>query len=673
MTGFFVDLWQIIRKHYKFLISSLLIVVGALIIYDLVFYTTSVYAPKTCAVCHYEKSLVNRWRNSYHSGVSCSKCHDYKPGFFVNVTWKYLTGDYSMHVNPEINDRSCLKCHGEEILKQKITYKENIKFDHTLHVNRLARNIKLHCSSCHNFSTNQSHLSVNDQTCFLCHFQGVAKGQAFPGCPSCHGTPKKIIRHEGFVFDHRTYVKAGITCNECHVNVAEGDGHVKKQTCRKCHIERTAQFNDPAFIHQKHVTENQIECLVCHTPIRHGDIQLVNTLEVQCTSCHQTMHGDEKEMYMGAGAKEIPDRPSRMFLAQVSCAGCHPKLSGIRKKFNRAKDIRQKKQACVRCHGAHYDKMLGNWIVHMNRLVKEVGPKVSRVGDLVKKAKASGKLSPGLQQQYAAALYNFNFVKNGRGVHNIFYAVDLLKSTKRNLEKISKELHAAPPVFHDPILTTRGAFCTTFCHTIVKPPKSVMFEQIDFSHEKHVEKVGLECTRCHSPKRHRQRTITKQECMNCHHREETVSCATCHVYQTELYTGEVKAAGITDEPDVMRASGIGCTDCHDLKDKRKVLISVAEKCADCHEPAYKKILRDWHNDLQQRLTETFVALQSARSSVQTSDLSNVDKRRKMEILDSAAKMYTVLEKGKPVHNPDVANEIMDKINEQIKKIGVESK
>ncbi|NOY78694.1 MAG: hypothetical protein GXO76_12585 [Calditrichaeota bacterium] len=674
MKSFLADFWNLIRKHYRFLVMVFLIIFGVLVFVDLGFYTSSVIAPKTCAVCHYETSVVNRWENSYHADVSCSKCHTYSPGTYIRFIWKYWTGTYRFQINPHISDQSCLKCHGEEILKKKITYKRDIKFDHTQHIGRLARNTRLHCSSCHNFTSNQSHLDVNEETCFLCHFKNVPKGQAFPGCPSCHGTPKKIIHHSGFVFDHKTYVKAGITCNECHVDVASGTGNVPRERCRHCHVERFGKITDAEFIHEKHVTENDFDCNICHTAIKHGDIKLVNTLDVKCSSCHQTTHSAKKEMYMGAGGKDVPDTPSEMFLAQVSCEGCHSTISSEYVKSNAKSSLVQKKKACLRCHGGQYDKMLDNWIINMNRLVKEMQPKISKVGRLVSAASRSGRLNNEIEKKYVQKLYNdasynFNFVKNGKGVHNIFYAVKLLKSTKSNLEAVSKELHAPPPKFRDPILTTPDAFCSAFCHNIVKPPDRIMFEQMDFPHNKHVKKVGLECTVCHSPERHKQRIISKQECMNCHHKDENANCATCHVYQTELYSGEVKEAGITDEPDVMYAAEIGCTDCHNLEDKREPLISVAENCVACHEEGYDQTLRKWHNDLQDRLIDVFMDLQGAETYLRRANLQPEERKKREALLKSAQKMYTVLNKGKPVHNPDVSEEIMDKIEALIKKVG----
>ncbi|NIM51683.1 MAG: hypothetical protein GTO22_20955, partial [Gemmatimonadales bacterium] len=75
-------------------------------------------------------------------------------------------------------------------------------------------------------------------------------------------------------------------------------------------------------LHRIHVTGNAIECLKCHEKIRHGEVELVKTFEVQCDACHKRLHNYQKEMYMGAGARGVADTPSRMFSAQVACDGC---------------------------------------------------------------------------------------------------------------------------------------------------------------------------------------------------------------------------------------------------------------------------------------------------------------------------------------------------------------
>ncbi len=67
----------------------------------------------------------------------------------------------------------------------------------------------------------------------------------------------------------------------------------------------------------------KVDCQECHAPIQHGKVELVEPLEVRCESCHIRQHNLRKLMYIGTGGKLVPDLPSRMFAAQVSCTGCH--------------------------------------------------------------------------------------------------------------------------------------------------------------------------------------------------------------------------------------------------------------------------------------------------------------------------------------------------------------
>ena len=51
------------------------------------------------------------------------------------------------------------------------------------------------------------------------------------------------------------------------------------------------------------------------------------------------------------------------------------------------------------------------------------------------------------------------------------------------------------------------------------PADKVFFKEmeIQFPHALHVKDVGIECTKCHSPEKHKMRIVTKSECMKCHH------------------------------------------------------------------------------------------------------------------------------------------------------------
>src|SRR3989304_3473065 len=53
------------------------------------------------------------------------------------------------------------------------------------------------CTSCHYPIVQGEHISVDKNVCFLCHFKGIAQGQAPGGCPGGPGTPTRTVGHGG--------------------------------------------------------------------------------------------------------------------------------------------------------------------------------------------------------------------------------------------------------------------------------------------------------------------------------------------------------------------------------------------------------------------------------------------------------------------------------------------
>ena len=292
------------------------VVVGLLVVFNGAFFVAA-YFPGSCRACHYMDPYVDQWKASAHANVTCIKCHSFSPVFITVTTLKYWTGLYNPRPRADVKDAACLAngCHEGRIEKGKAKL-GNITFDHQDHMTKLKRGEKLRCTSCHNaivqgeHIVKGSHTQVDTGVCFLCHFKGISAGQALGGCPGCHGTPTKVVEHSGFMFSHESYLKLGVPCKQCHIRVSEGDGKVQDAHCYDCHVGRLEKKADVLAIHRTHVTFNAIQCFKCHERVRHGQVELVKTFEVQCDGCHKRLHNYQKEMYMGAGAKGVPDTPS---------------------------------------------------------------------------------------------------------------------------------------------------------------------------------------------------------------------------------------------------------------------------------------------------------------------------------------------------------------------------
>lgn len=116
-------------------------------------------------------------------------------------------------------------------------------------------------------------------------------------------------------FSHALHTKAGLSCRDCHENVAKAEraGLPAAEKCMICHgtiatdrpeIEKLAAFHDenreiswvrvyevPDFVffsHASHVGKG-IECAECHGPVERRDVlsKEVSTSMIACMNCHE--------------------------------------------------------------------------------------------------------------------------------------------------------------------------------------------------------------------------------------------------------------------------------------------------------------------------------------------------------------------------------------------------
>ncbi len=245
----------------------------------LYYYTATVVfpSPENCKICHFIAPFYNKWKASTHNKVPCLKCHVYKIEKAVAAQFLFLAGSYNPRPLSNVPDKNCLQsgCHDKRLIESKVQFtKLGITFDHKPHFSEMKRGITLHCRSCHSDIVQGEHLKVSMNVCYLCHFMGVPHDQAVTGCPSCHSAPKQDIMVNGSAFSHSAALKAGTACSQCHTEITRGDGSVPKDKCYFCHVERTEKYSDVKFVHEKHVTEKQIDCLWCHEKIVHGKLKM---------------------------------------------------------------------------------------------------------------------------------------------------------------------------------------------------------------------------------------------------------------------------------------------------------------------------------------------------------------------------------------------------------------
>jgi nitrate/TMAO reductase-like tetraheme cytochrome c subunit len=249
-------------------------------------------SPMLCNSCHIMKPYVDAWRTSKHNQVACVECH-YPPGLRDTIWVKYqalsqvakwATQTYSSKPFAEVEDGSCLRsgCHEQRLLQGKVTYKRGIVFDHGPHLGEVRRGRQLRCTSCHSQIVVGTHIEVTQATCFLCHFKGMKTARELTpiaGCTGCHQPPKGDLVVGSMRFNHEEIVRRGVPCQNCHLNVVEGDGEAPRERCFSCHNQpqKLERYTDTPFIHDFHVAQHNIECARCHTEIKHRLPSLAGT------------------------------------------------------------------------------------------------------------------------------------------------------------------------------------------------------------------------------------------------------------------------------------------------------------------------------------------------------------------------------------------------------------
>jgi hypothetical protein len=575
-----------------------------------------------------------------------------------------------------VEDKTCLQegCHTERLVNGKVTFKENILFDHNAHVGKLLRGNRLRCTSCHSQIVQGKHVAVTEKVCFLCHFKGADRGQAVTGCPSCHGIPKKVVEHEGFIFSHESYMQIGVACNQCHLDVASGSGDVPMERCFSCHVERTERYEDTMFIHNNHVTKHGVDCLDCHTEIQHGEIRMVKALEVKCETCHVKLHTLQKQMYMGVGGEGVNDTPSRMFAAQVSCDGCHTHIIPTSEAGGFAigeKSLEAERKACVVCHGAGYDKMLDDWKREMDHAVEAFKPKIEQARIAIRQHRDKKTDMSQANALIDDAKHNFDMVRTGKGVHNVEYAVKLLKAAADQIDVAMKYVDGnARPMERERLLGTPDGYCAILCHTRVGLPEEVTFAEMNlkFPHQTHVEGVGVECTTCHSPEKHKMRIISRDQCMNCHHQQQDIECRRCHPSQDVVYRGVAKGYGLSKDVPGMMSSSVECVNCHDPGASGPLLPSIQKKCVECHEAGYDNTLIKWEQDSQKLVDASLILLEEARASLDRVRRKGRNLKELEASLELAKNMVETIESGNPVHNIEYANAALNAAQKRLKTI-----
>lgn len=492
-------------------------------------------SPAFCQSCHNMKPYYASWQASSHREVACIECH-IAPGIkgeamgkiqAMNQLVKYVTGTYGLKPWAEVDDASCMRsgCHSERKVEGLVDF-NGVTFDHTVHLGEQRREKQLRCTSCHSQIVQGEHIAVTVSTCILCHFKDRPNDDPVAGCIGCHPSPKRVVSAQGIEVDHEQYVKDGISCVSCHDNVVIGNGDADPKMCQNCHNEpeRFNRFDEVERMHVVHITENKVECQQCHTTIEHRVVALRATVELDCASCHGQAHEAQRQLYAGLGGHGTPSEPSRMFLARVTCEGCHERAAAL----HGHADVKVAGEAsCMSCHGIRYANVLPSWKRGMDERVAKVAPVIAQARAALGRAGARQRpLADSLLRQ---AEENLALVTDGKSAHNVPYADQLLRaalSLARRAVQEGRLPYTMPRV--DLGASLGEGECLT-CHLGVERTSSPFSGGGNFSHLEHVNSALVPCAECHTPlDDHGGTTVkTRDDCSSCHHRPGP-ACVSCH-------------------------------------------------------------------------------------------------------------------------------------------------
>jgi hypothetical protein len=359
----------------------------------------------------------------------------------------------------------------------------------------------------------KGHMDVDKNVCMLCHFYNTSANYN-QNCTVCHGEKRKEMKIGETTFSHDLLMKRGARCIECHSETARGTGEAPEERCRECHVDRHLQASDVTRLHDVHINKNYIDCFRCHNPIEHGkDTQKFSkAVTMNCGDCHKDSHGDARSMYMGVGARGVRQMPSGMYLSKIQCTGCHTIERSVHGKNLMARAWEAKKKSCVSCHREGYDKMAEDWKTGMAGFTSGLEKIVEQYGKVLKEKKASAALLA----DYENIDFNMHYLKDGGGVHNIQYALEIGKVIVASVQKGYKALGVTEKLKVPDQITKQDSACL-FCHASFKPEKDIQLKGVagKFNHGQHVD-MGTECTKCHDPKMHRLGGFMKGACKECH-------------------------------------------------------------------------------------------------------------------------------------------------------------
>lgn len=366
-------------------------------------------------------------------------------------------------------------------------------------------------------------------------------------------------------------------------------------------------------------------------------------------------------MYIGMGGKGTPMIPGHMFQVRVECVACHIELGKDKAIETFAgRTFRPSERACLGCHGTRYKGMLERWTTTMAGMQAAVSGKLLSVEQTLQTTFRTHPQFAKAWKLASDARHNVEFVINGKGVHNVFFAADLLKVADGYLDQSMVTVGQSPLKVADETLI-RGGYCAVLCHNQarVRAPETVNFGAETIPHVRHVTDFGVTCTACHSAERHKAVTATKTTCLGCHHRagNDNERCIACHRAQHAFFSGTIETQAGEPAPS-SHAAFTDCVGCHDVQTKHSRQ-AVATRCLGCHDGTYLKTFAQRRREIDHGLEEVRRLVRKGESGLRRAPDHSMASEVRVLLTAVKGDLDLVVKAG-GVHNPDLAQAVLAK-------------
>lgn len=628
--------------------------------------------PSFCPTCHYMETFYQSWRTSAHNKVDCVECH-FEPGVSGTIRGKlnglvqivnYISLSYKKRKPwAEIPDNTCTRsgCHETQGL-QDTTYEfKGISFSHKNHLQELRRGKTLKCTSCHSQIVQGTHIEVTGSTCYNCHFKRSDdpehKFDKLSDCKTCHNWEGKTKEQmANFRYDHTSVVESDISCLSCHTNTIAGNGEVGKERCFQCHFEneRLDKYDNTEEMHTTHISKHSVRCFVCHSPIDHKVQKLDPSSPPDCRSCHTDAHSQQVSLYTGENGFAVDKNPSIMYLNGINCRGCHIFHETDKRDIE---TFKAGESSCEKCHGRGYDNLIKQWETASAKRVAAITSIYKSVSFQVASSTSSRK--PDAEDLLNQAYHNIRIVEVGKSVHNVQFADQLLLAgynlMKKSLTVIGSSLSL-------PAFESSAEFIPNECYNCHSGIQEISIRKYDmkFSHNQHIVKNRIACSKCHSnAKQHGELIVSKENCNSCHHTKVNTDqeCQKCHGFQTQMYNGTFLNRS---QPDYMKSGAVACIDCH--SDAVKIIKPTNQICLKCHDDSYREMGDEWKEDIKKLLKEADTEIKELKDVMLDSEQQALvsEARKLVNDISSYPSIY--------VHNYDLISTLLSEKIKQLKKM-----